>query len=174
MLSEPEAAQNPLETGEQEWRLMCAPLCHLALPAGSSDPLYHRPESFRSEDLIPSRDTATLPRDANTPGCTALGCHKYPPPQNWPLLQDIQKRGVAQPQRGVWPCTSLSSEMVTLEEFLEESNRASPPHKWPRRTLVSHFSGGPGPEAETWTLKSQRGLGPGSCSLLQRWLGWEA
>ncbi|KAK2497922.1 hypothetical protein MC885_002865 [Smutsia gigantea] len=94
---------------------------------GSSDQLHGRSESFSSEDLIPSRDTATLPREASTPGRTALGHHEYPPPRNGPLPQEgIQKRGVAQPHAGTRPCsTSPSSEMVTLEEFLEESNRSS-------------------------------------------------
>ncbi|CAI9158024.1 unnamed protein product [Rangifer tarandus platyrhynchus] len=95
---------------------------------GSSDHLHGRSESFSSEDLIPSRDTATLPRDASTPGRPTLGRHEYPPPRNGPLPQEgIQKRSAAQPHGGVRPCsTSPSSEMVTLEEFLEESNRDSP------------------------------------------------
>ncbi|XP_057588655.1 protein Daple isoform X2 [Hippopotamus amphibius kiboko] len=95
---------------------------------GSSDQLHGRSESFSSEDLIPSRDTATLPRDASTPGRTALGRHEYPPPWNGPLPQEgVQKKGSAQPHSGVRPCSaSPSSEMVTLEEFLEESNRGSP------------------------------------------------
>nr|KAF6499353.1 coiled-coil domain containing 88C [Molossus molossus] len=100
---------------------------------GSSDQLHPRSDSFSSEDLIPSRDTGALPRDANTLGRPALGRHEYPPPRNGPLLQeDIQKRGVAQPQAGVQPCASLSSEMVTLEEFLQESNRDSPTPDAPR------------------------------------------
>ncbi|XP_054571430.1 protein Daple [Eptesicus fuscus] len=94
---------------------------------GSSDPLHRRPESFSSEDLIPSRDTATLPRDASAPGRTTLSRQEYPPPRNGPVPQEcIQKRGVAQPQAWVRPCASPSREMVTLEEFLEESNRGSP------------------------------------------------
>ena len=95
---------------------------------GSSDQLHGRSESFSSEDLIPSRDTATLPRDASTPGRTALSRHEYPPPRNGPLPQEgARKRGAAQPHGGVRPCSaSPSSEMVTLEEFLEESNRGSP------------------------------------------------
>ncbi|KAM7158003.1 protein Daple-like isoform 4-T4 [Molossus nigricans] len=100
---------------------------------GSSDQLHPRSDSFSSEDLIPSRDTGALPRDASTLGRPALGRHEYPPPRNGPLLQeDIQKRGVAQPQAGVQPCASLSSEMVTLEEFLQESNRDSPTPDAPR------------------------------------------
>ncbi|XP_023986873.2 protein Daple, partial [Physeter macrocephalus] len=95
---------------------------------GSSDQLRGRSESFGSEDLIPSTDTATLPRDASTPGRTALSRQEDPPPRNGPLPQEgARKRGAAQPHGGLRPCSaSPSSEMVTLEEFLEESNRGSP------------------------------------------------
>ncbi|KAB0399368.1 hypothetical protein E2I00_017530, partial [Balaenoptera physalus] len=71
---------------------------------GSSDQLHGRSESFSSEDLIPSRDTATLPRDASTPGRTALSRHEYPPPRNGPLPQEgARKRGAAQPHGGDAP-----------------------------------------------------------------------
>ncbi|XP_025775165.1 protein Daple [Puma concolor] len=95
---------------------------------GSSDQLHRRSESFSSEDLIPSRDTATLPRDASTTGRAALSRHECPLPRNGPLPQEgIQKRGAGQPHAGGRPSSaSPSSEMVTLEEFLEESNRRSP------------------------------------------------
>lgn len=59
-----------------------------------------------------------LPRDTSTPGCPVLGRHEYPPPRNGPA---------ALPPAVARPCTvSPSSEMVTLEEFLEESGRSSP------------------------------------------------
>uniref|UniRef100_M3Y906 Coiled-coil domain containing 88C n=1 Tax=Mustela putorius furo TaxID=9669 RepID=M3Y906_MUSPF len=110
---------------------------------GSSDQLHGRSESFSSEDLIPSRDTAALPRDASTPGRTALGRHEYPLPWNGPLPQDgVQKRGTTQPHAGGRPCSpSPSSEMVTLEEFLEESNRSSPTPDAPscRDDLLSDY-----------------------------------
>ncbi|XP_032964255.1 protein Daple isoform X2 [Rhinolophus ferrumequinum] len=112
---------------------------------GSSDQLHGRSESFSSEDLIPSRDTATVPRDTSTPGRTALGRHEYPQPRerNGPLPQEgIQKRGAAQPHGGVRPCSSSpSSEMVTLEEFLEESNRgaATPDTPSCRDDLLSDY-----------------------------------
>ncbi|XP_062946735.1 protein Daple isoform X2 [Cynocephalus volans] len=100
---------------------------------GSSDQLHGRSESFSSEDLIPSRDSVTLLRDTSTPGRTALGRHEYPPPRNGPLPQEgAQKRGAAPPHTGTRPCSaSPSSEMVTLEEFLEESNRSSPTQDTP-------------------------------------------
>ncbi|XP_077636995.1 protein Daple isoform X2 [Crocuta crocuta] len=95
---------------------------------GSSDQLHGRSESCSSEDLIPSRDTATLPRDASTTGRASLSRHECPPPRNGPLPQEgIQRRAAGQPHAGGRPCSaSPSSEMVTLEEFLEESNRHSP------------------------------------------------
>ncbi|KAF6129211.1 coiled-coil domain containing 88C [Phyllostomus discolor] len=127
---------------------------------GSSDRLHGRAESFSSEDLVPSRDTAPLPRDAGTPGRTALGRQEHPPPWNGPLAQEgVQKRAVAHPHAGVRPCASPSSEMVTLEEFLEESNRGSPVPDAPssRDDLLSDYfrkandlpavGGQPGPPA---------------------------
>lgn len=128
---------------------------------GSSDQLHGRSESFSSEDLIPSRDTAPPPRDTSTPGRTALGRQEYAPPWNGPLPPEgIPKRGSAQPHAGVRPCSSSpSSEMVTLEEFLEESNRGSPTPDTPscRDDLLSDYfrkandlpviGGQPGPPA---------------------------
>ncbi|XP_069884653.1 protein Daple-like isoform X1 [Dipodomys merriami] len=95
-----------------------------------SDHLHSRSESFSSTDLIPSRDQATLPRDASALGHGTLGRHEFPPPRNGPLPHEgTQKRGTAPPYTGARPrSTSPSSEMVTLEEFLEESNRSSPTH----------------------------------------------
>ncbi|XP_016834849.1 protein Daple isoform X1 [Cricetulus griseus] len=97
---------------------------------GSSDRLHGRCESFGSSDLIPSRDTTTLSRDAGTPGRGILSRHEYPPLRNGPVPQEnIQKRGAAPAHTGARPrSASPSSEMVTLEEFLEESNRGSPTH----------------------------------------------
>ncbi|XP_024424019.3 protein Daple isoform X1 [Desmodus rotundus] len=109
---------------------------------GSSDLLHGRAESFSSEDLVPSRDTAPLPRDASTPGRTALRRQEHPPPRNGPLAQEgVQRRGVAQLHAGVRSCASPSSEMVTLEEFLEESNRGSPTPDAPscRDDLLSDY-----------------------------------
>uniref|UniRef100_A0A2K5Q9Z4 Coiled-coil domain containing 88C n=1 Tax=Cebus imitator TaxID=2715852 RepID=A0A2K5Q9Z4_CEBIM len=110
---------------------------------GSSEQLHGRSESFSSEDLIPSRDPATLPWEAGAPGRNALSRHEYPLPQNGPVPQEgAQKRGTAPPHTGVRPCSaSPSSEMVTLEEFLEESNRSSPTHDTPscRDDLLSDY-----------------------------------
>uniref|UniRef100_A0A2K5C111 Calponin-homology (CH) domain-containing protein n=1 Tax=Aotus nancymaae TaxID=37293 RepID=A0A2K5C111_AOTNA len=110
---------------------------------GSSEQLHGRSESFSSEDLIPSRDPATLPWEASAPGRNALSRHEYPLPRNGPVPQEgAQKRGTAPPHTGVRPCSaSPSSEMVTLEEFLEESNRSSPTHDTPscRDDLLSDY-----------------------------------
>ncbi|XP_075386728.1 protein Daple isoform X2 [Tenrec ecaudatus] len=98
---------------------------------GSSDQLHGRSESFSSEDLIPSRDTAS------TPGRPALGRHEYPPPRNGPLPAEGAQRS-----RGGRPCSaSPSSEMVTLEEFLEESSHSPPPQDMPscRDDLLSDY-----------------------------------
>ncbi|XP_040598557.1 protein Daple isoform X2 [Mesocricetus auratus] len=97
---------------------------------GSSDRLHSRCESFSSSDLIPSRDPTTLSRDTSTPGRGVLSRHEYPPLWNGPVPQEnIQKRGAAPAHTGARPrSASPSSEMVTLEEFLEESNRGSPTH----------------------------------------------
>lgn len=107
--------------------------------AGPAEPLHVRPrsESFSSEDLIPSKDTAVLPRDTSTPAHCSRGRLEHPAHWNGPLAPDsVQKRGAASPHHSAR--ASPSSEMVTLEEFLEESNRASP-------TLVSSRDGGCGP-----------------------------
>nr|XP_020039823.1 protein Daple [Castor canadensis] len=110
---------------------------------GSSDQLHSRSESFSSADLIPSRDPATLPRDASTLGRVTLSRHENPLPRNGPLFhEDVQKRGAAPPHTGARPSSaSPSNEMVTLEEFLEESNRSSPTHDTPscRDDLLSDY-----------------------------------
>lgn len=93
---------------------------------GSSDRLHSRCESFSSSDLIPSRDPST-------PGRAVLSRHEYPPLRNGPVSQEsVQKRGAAPAHTGGQPrSASPSSEMVTLEEFLEESNRGSPTQNTP-------------------------------------------
>ncbi|XP_051006499.1 protein Daple [Acomys russatus] len=110
---------------------------------GSSDYLHSRCESFSSTDLVPSRDPTTLSRDPSTPGRGIPSHHEYPPPRNGPVPQEsIQKRGAAPARTGVRPrSASPSSEMVTLEEFLEESNRGSPTHDTPscRDDLLSDY-----------------------------------
>ncbi|XP_013202182.2 protein Daple isoform X1 [Microtus ochrogaster] len=93
---------------------------------GSSDRLHSRCESFSSSDLVPSRDPST-------PGRAVLSRHEYPPLRNGPVPQEsVQKRGAALAHTGGRSrSASPSSEMVTLEEFLEESNRGSPTQDTP-------------------------------------------
>ncbi|XP_072481627.1 protein Daple isoform X2 [Notamacropus eugenii] len=95
---------------------------------GSSDRIHGRLESFVSEDLVPSRDVATLPRDVALSRSTlSLSRQEHPPPRNGSVPQDsLQKNNPGQPHAIRQSSASPGSEMVTLEEFLEESNRGSP------------------------------------------------
>ncbi|XP_038608801.1 protein Daple isoform X2 [Tachyglossus aculeatus] len=99
---------------------------------GSSDWIHGRSESFSSEDLIPSREPATLPRDSSfsrtTPASQGPG-HRQEPglPRNALLPHEPPHKNHPGHIHHGRPCSaSPGSEMVTLEEFLEESNRASP------------------------------------------------
>ncbi|KAL0612002.1 LOW QUALITY PROTEIN: Protein Daple [Plecturocebus cupreus] len=125
---------------------------------GSSEQLHGRSESFSSEDLIPSRDLATLSREASAPGLNTLGHHEYLLPRNGPVPQE--EEGHSPSTRSAFPSSaSPRSEMVTLEEFLEESNRSSPTQDAPscRDDLLSDYfrkasdppavGGQPGPPA---------------------------
>ncbi|XP_043836525.1 protein Daple-like, partial [Dromiciops gliroides] len=96
---------------------------------GSCDRIHGRSESFGSEDLVPSRDVATLPRDVALSRSVALSVSRqeHPPPRNGPIPQEsLQKNNPGQPHATRQSSASPGSEMVTLEEFLEESNRGSP------------------------------------------------
>ncbi|XP_053330989.1 protein Daple isoform X2 [Spea bombifrons] len=92
---------------------------------GSSGHLPGRTESMSSEDMIPTKDVATLPRDhhlcrsVNKPE-SSLGRNSlasYNNPEKRP-----PSRAHVRPRSG-----SPGSEMVTLEEFLNEGNQLSPP-----------------------------------------------
>ncbi|XP_069806824.1 protein Daple isoform X2 [Dendropsophus ebraccatus] len=91
----------------------------LDLPSG-------RPDSMSSDDFIPTREAATLPRDsyisrnANKPEMASNRNSLVSPtnPERRP-----PSRTQPRPRSG-----SPGSEMVTLEEFLEESNQTSPPN----------------------------------------------
>lgn len=75
------------------------------------------------------------------------------------------------PEEGCGPAPGLgaalylpeqSSEMLTLEEFLEDSDQGSPAAVRGLGALSSLTpSDGPGPEVGTLTTKSQRGMGLG-------------
>lgn len=119
----------------------------VALP-GSSDRLHSRCESFSSSDLIPSRDPTT-------PGRAVLSRHEYPPLRNGPVPQEsVQKRGAAPAHTGGQPrSASPSSEMVTLEEFLEESNRGSPTQVSPAEPVVQGGTAGTAFPSDTKQVK---------------------
>ncbi|XP_028914715.1 protein Daple isoform X2 [Ornithorhynchus anatinus] len=99
---------------------------------GSSDWIHGRSESFSSEDLIPSREPATLPRDSSfsrsTPASQGPGHRQELGLPRSALLphEPPHKSHPAHVHHGRSCSASPGSEMVTLEEFLEESNRASP------------------------------------------------
>ncbi|KAM4663982.1 protein Daple [Discoglossus pictus] len=90
-----------------------------------------RPESLNSEDMVSTKEIATLPRESHLyrSSSAMLGTANKPEP---PLrnglspYESIEKRPPSRaqprPRSG-----SPGSEMVTLEEFLEESSILSPP-----------------------------------------------
>nr|P85120.1 RecName: Full=Protein Daple; Short=xDaple; AltName: Full=Coiled-coil domain-containing protein 88C; AltName: Full=Dvl-associating protein with a high frequency of leucine residues-like; Short=xDal [Xenopus laevis] len=104
--------------------------------SNSSSPLTlkGRPESVSSEDMIPTKDIATLSRESNLyhPNAVMLGATKNresPVNRNSLHLYDYPEkknssRTPTRPRPG-----SPGSEMVTLEEFLQESSRQSPPSR---------------------------------------------
>ncbi|KAM4690163.1 protein Daple [Rhinophrynus dorsalis] len=99
---------------------------------GSSSCLSGRTESMSSEDMVPTKDTATLPRVSflyrSSP--SMLGTANKPESSvnrnSLVSFDNSEKRTLshtqARPRAG-----SPGSEMVTLEEFLEESNTLSSP-----------------------------------------------
>ncbi|XP_027315052.3 protein Daple isoform X3 [Anas platyrhynchos] len=100
---------------------------------GSLDHIHGRTESLSSEDMVPSREAPALLRD-NYPYHSAsavLGPSNRPESsfhRNGLLSHDApQKSAPSQSYTGRQRSASPGSEMVTLEEFLEESSRLSPP-----------------------------------------------
>uniref|UniRef100_A0A8D0H1L4 Uncharacterized protein n=1 Tax=Sphenodon punctatus TaxID=8508 RepID=A0A8D0H1L4_SPHPU len=98
---------------------------------GSLDQIHGRSESLGSEDMVPSRDTTALSRDSQF-------CHSssvvlasirqdLSPNRNGLLSYDMPQSNPVQFHPGRLQTASPGSEMVTLEEFLKESNRLSPP-----------------------------------------------
>nr|XP_027315051.2 protein Daple isoform X2 [Anas platyrhynchos] len=110
---------------------------------GSLDHIHGRTESLSSEDMVPSREAPALLRD-NYPYHSAsavLGPSNRPESsfhRNGLLSHDApQKSAPSQSYTGRQRSASPGSEMVTLEEFLEESSRLSPPSR--RRSLGSEM-----------------------------------
>ncbi|XP_069064272.1 protein Daple isoform X2 [Pleurodeles waltl] len=100
---------------------------------GSGDRLHGRLESLSTEDMAQSREVSTLPRDSflyrsSSAMLDSTARHASSLPRNGLMAYDTPQKPKTRP-----PVVSPDSEMVTLEEFLEESNRLSPPSR--RRSL---------------------------------------
>ncbi|XP_063255294.1 protein Daple isoform X1 [Prinia subflava] len=106
---------------------------------GSLDHMHGRTESLSSEDMVPSREAPVLLRDTYSLHSVAAflspgSRHESSSHRNGLMSCDIpQKSNPAQSHAGRQRSASPGSEMVTLEEFLEESNRLSLPSH--RRSL---------------------------------------
>ncbi|KAG8449048.1 hypothetical protein GDO86_015922 [Hymenochirus boettgeri] len=98
-------------------------------PFGSSGFITSRTESLSSEDMIPTKDTATLPRDSPLyrANATMQGSGKTSVNRNSLHLYDYPDNRIPSHTQVRPRAESPGSEMVTLEEFLEESNNLSPP-----------------------------------------------
>ncbi|XP_074812224.1 protein Daple isoform X2 [Natator depressus] len=100
---------------------------------GSSDHIHGRSESLSSEDMVPSRDTPALPRDSYICHSTSaiLSSNNRQDPslhRNGSVSYDIpQRSNPTQSYAGRQRSASPGNDMVTLEEFLEETNKLSPP-----------------------------------------------
>ncbi|KAM6392350.1 protein Daple isoform 2-T2 [Pluvialis apricaria] len=100
---------------------------------GSLDHIHGRTESLSSEDMVPSREAPALLRDTypfhSASASLSLSCrHESSSHRNGLISYDVpQKSTPSQSYTGRQRSASPGSEMVTLEEFLEESNRLSPP-----------------------------------------------
>ncbi|XP_039390864.1 protein Daple isoform X2 [Mauremys reevesii] len=99
---------------------------------GSSDRIYGRAESLSSEDMVPSRDTPALPRDGyicrSTSAILSSNNRQDPSLHRNSSTYDIpQRSNPTQSYAGRQRSASPGSDMVTLEEFLEETNKLSPP-----------------------------------------------
>ncbi|XP_041903175.1 protein Daple isoform X2 [Corvus kubaryi] len=99
---------------------------------GSLDHIHGRTESLSSEDMVPSRDASALLRDTYSLHSVAAflspSRHESSSHRNGLMSCDIPlKNNPSQSYAGRQRSASPGSEMVTLEEFLEESNRLSLP-----------------------------------------------
>ncbi|KAM8807304.1 protein Daple [Eudromia elegans] len=99
---------------------------------GSSDHIRGRTESLSSEDMVTSREAPALLRDSYSfpSTSTILGPgsrRELSFPRSTSSPYDFPHKSTAAPSYvGRQRSASPGSEMVTLEEFLEESNRLSP------------------------------------------------
>uniref|UniRef100_A0A674GHB2 Coiled-coil domain containing 88C n=1 Tax=Taeniopygia guttata TaxID=59729 RepID=A0A674GHB2_TAEGU len=106
---------------------------------GSLDHIHGRTESLSSEDMVPSREAPVLLRDSYSLHSAAAflspgSRHESSSHRNGLMSSAIpQRSNPSQSHAGRQRSASPGSEMVTLEEFLEESNRLSQPSH--RRSL---------------------------------------
>ncbi|XP_051662539.1 protein Daple isoform X1 [Manacus candei] len=106
---------------------------------GSLDHMHGRTESLSSEDMVPSREAPALLRDtyplhSASAILSPSSRQESSSHRNGLISYDkSQKSNPSQSYPGRQRAASPGSEMVTLEEFLEESNRLSPPSH--RRSL---------------------------------------
>ncbi|NXK33285.1 DAPLE protein, partial [Piprites chloris] len=100
---------------------------------GSLDHMHGRTESLSSEDTVPSREAPALLRDTyplHSASAILSPSSRQESSSHWNGLISYdkpQKSNPSQSYPGRQRAASPGSEMVTLEEFLEESNRLSPP-----------------------------------------------
>nr|XP_030130723.3 protein Daple isoform X2 [Taeniopygia guttata] len=100
---------------------------------GSLDHIHGRTESLSSEDMVPSREAPVLLRDSYSLHSAAAflspgSRHESSSHRNGLMSSAIpQRSNPSQSHAGRQRSASPGSEMVTLEEFLEESNRLSQP-----------------------------------------------
>ncbi|NWW38069.1 DAPLE protein, partial [Panurus biarmicus] len=100
---------------------------------GSLDHIHGRSESLSSEDMVPSREAPVLLRDTYSLHSAAAflspgSRHESSSHRNGLMSCDTpQKSNPSHSHTGRQRSASPGSEMVTLEEFLEESNRLSLP-----------------------------------------------
>ncbi|XP_014380906.1 protein Daple isoform X3 [Alligator sinensis] len=100
---------------------------------GSSDRLHGRCESLSSEDMLLNREMPALPRDSylcHSASAILISSSRHDPSlhRNGLISYDAPQRSYTpHPYGSKQRSASPGSEMVTLQEFLEESNRLSPP-----------------------------------------------
>ncbi|XP_076201404.1 protein Daple isoform X1 [Aptenodytes patagonicus] len=106
---------------------------------GSLDHIHGRTESLSSEDMVPSREAPALLQDtypfhSASAILSPSSRHESSSHRNGLISYDTSQKSIpSQSYAGRQRSASPGSEMVTLEEFLEESNRLSPPNR--RRSL---------------------------------------
>ncbi|XP_076201407.1 protein Daple isoform X4 [Aptenodytes patagonicus] len=101
---------------------------------GSLDHIHGRTESLSSEDMVPSREAPALLQDtypfhSASAILSPSSRHESSSHRNGLISYDTSQKSIpSQSYAGRQRSASPGSEMVTLEEFLEESNRLSPPN----------------------------------------------